>query len=42
MLSHSKILIADFNNIPIVNGKKLLPNYFDKKMCFIMKTGNFI
>ena len=42
MLSHSKILIADFNNIPIVNGKKLLPNFFDKKMCFIMKTGNFI
>ena len=42
MLHHSNILIADFNNIPIVNVKKLLPNFFDTKMCFITKTGNFI
>ena len=31
MMSHSQILIVDFNNIPIANVKKLVPNFFDKE-----------
>lgn len=30
MLHHSNILIADFNNIPIVNVKKLAYNFLHK------------
>ena len=31
MMSHSQTMIVDFNNIPIVNVKKLMPNFFDKE-----------
>ena len=30
MLSKYQILIADFHNVPIGNGKKFVPNIFDK------------
>ena len=41
-MSEYQSKIADFYNIPIDNLKKLVPNYFDKKiMCFIMKTCYF-
>ena len=42
MMPEYQSKIADFYNIPIDNFKKLVPNYFDKKiMCFIMKTCDF-
>ena len=31
MFSSYHLMIADFYNIPIVNVKKLVPNFFDKK-----------
>ena len=34
-------MTADFYNILIGNVKKLVPNIFDKKKCFIMRTCNF-
>ena len=43
MFSEYQLKIADLYNIPIGNVKKLVLNIFDKqKMCFIMKTRNFI
>ena len=33
-------MIANFCNIPIGSVKRL-PNFFDRSMCFIMKTYNF-
>ena len=41
MLSKCQFIIADFYNIPIVNVKKLVPNFSDKSMFFIMKTYKF-
>ena len=42
MPSEHQLKIANVNNILIVNVKKLVPNFFDKKsMFFIMKTCNF-
>ena len=33
MLSSYQLKIADFYNIPIANVKKIVPNFFDKKVC---------